>query len=360
KHLLFEQVSAINHLSKEDAPAQLIYESRLDTPITDRRVGMHHPRFGRVLKDRMDELGVECRLATGVKDGTPQASQLILEFIERHLAPAPLVEENLTYGTVDGMELQLDLARPDGAGPFPVLLFIHGGGWYTGGRRTYRAMIEEAARRGYVAATISYRLMQFDEAEKETTTATTIFPAQVHDAKAAVRWLRANASTYHIDPARIGVTGHSAGGHLSLMLGLTDADAQLEGLSGHPEESSRVQAVVNVFGPTDMAACHDASSVAWIFRLVMGGTPEEVPDMYRAASPVNYASADDPPVLTIHGDRDRLVPIAQATTLEERIHSAGGSHTLLILEGQGHGFGGEYRQRERDATWHFFDQHLKP
>jgi acetyl esterase/lipase len=105
-----------------------------------------------------------------------------------------------------------------------------------------------------VAATISYRLMQFDQARKETTTATPIFPAQIHDAKAAIRWVRAHAKQYQVDPDRIGVTGASAGGHLSLLVGLTDPSSGLEGDSGNPDQSSRVQAVVNVFGPTDMVA----------------------------------------------------------------------------------------------------------
>ncbi len=242
-------------------------------------------------------------------------------------------------------ELKLDLARPEGAGPFPAIVFIHGGGWYLGDRQGYRDEIEEAARRGYVAVTISYRLMQFDEAEKETTTASPIFPAQIHDAKAAVRWLRANASKYHIDPNRIGVTGRSAGGHLSLLVGLTDPQSKLEGDSGNPGQSSRVQAVVNVFGPTDMTGCFRTSSVAWIFRLFMGGTPDEVADTYKAASPVTYVSEDDPPVLTLQGDQDKLVPLAQATTLDEKMKSVGASHTLTVFKGQGHGFRGEYRPR---------------
>ena len=127
---------------------------------------------------------------------------------------------------------------------FPAIVFIHGGGWYQGSRQGYRGQIMEAARRGYVAATISYRLMKFDEEKNETTTAAPNFPAQIHDAKAAIRWQRANANNYHVDPDRIGVTGGSAGGHLSLLVGLTDARSNLEGDGGNPDQSSRVQAVV--------------------------------------------------------------------------------------------------------------------
>lgn len=269
------------------------------------------------------------------------------------------VEENVTYGKGGDTELQLDLARPAGDGPFPAIIFIHGGGWYQGNREGYKSDIREAAERGYVAATISYRLMEFDRGNKEMTTATPAFPAQIHDAKAAVRWLRANAEAYHVDPNRIGVTGGSAGGHLSLLLGLTDPQSDLEGEGGNRGVSSRVQAVVNFFGPTDMASCHDASSVAWIFRLFMGGTPGEAAAAYEAASPVTYVSSDDVPVLTLHGDQDALVPIAQAKMLDERMRAAGVIHKLVIFEGQGHGFDGEHQQKAMEAMWRFFDQHLK-
>jgi len=201
--------------------------------------------------------------------------------------------------------------------------------------------------------------MKFDEQNKETATADPIFPAQVHDVKAAVRWLRANAQKYHVDPQRIGAVGASAGGHLSLMLGLTDPDDGLEGEGGHPEQSSRVQAVVNIFGPTDMAAGYSKSSVQWIFRLFLGGTPEEAAERYKAASPTTYVTSDDPPVLTLHGDQDLLVNVEQAKILDEKMKAAGAPHTLMIFEGQGHGFQGEHLKKASDAMWSFLDMHLK-
>jgi acetyl esterase/lipase len=278
-------------------------------------------------------------------------------------APADevVLEKNILYGKAGDVELKLDLARPaKGRGPFPAIVFIHGGGWYQGNRQGYLDDCREAARRGYVALTISYRLMQFDNSKKETTTATSIFPAQIHDAKTAVRWLRANAMKYNVAENRVGVTGGSAGGHLALLVGLTGADAKLEGHNGHPHESSRVQAVVNVYGPTEMASLHAASSVAWIFRLFLDGTPEQAPQRYKTASPTTYASADDPPVLTIHGDLDRLVPLQQAHLLDKKLKMAGAPHTLLVLPGQGHGFRGEAQRRAADAKWRFFEKHLKP
>jgi acetyl esterase/lipase len=276
-----------------------------------------------------------------------------------HLSAEIVVEENLTYGKGGDTELKLDLARPQGEGPFPAIVFIHGGGWYQGGRQAYRTQIEQAAARGYVAATISYRLMTFDEENRETATAAPIFPAQIHDAKAAVRWLRANAEKYGVNPERIGVTGGSAGGHLSLLVGLADAAADLEGDGGHSDQSSRVQAVVNVFGPTDMARCYETSSVTWICRLFLGGTPAEAEPTYKAASPITYVSENNPPVLTLHGDQDALVPVEQANLLDEKMKAAGATHTLVILEGQGHGFRGEAQEKAMNAMWEFFDQHLK-
>lgn len=276
------------------------------------------------------------------------------------LAAEITVEEGITYSKVGDQELKLDLAKPEGDGPFPAIVFIHGGGWLGGERAHFRPYAEEAARRGYVSITISYRLMQFDREQKETTTATQRFPNQIHDCKAAVRWLRANADKYHVDKNRIGVSGGSAGGHLSLLVGLTDPSDKLEGKGGYPDQSSRVQAVVNIFGPTEMASCHDGSSVAWIFRLFMGGTPDETPEVYQRASPLTYVSKDDPPILTLHGDQDKLVPVAQASLLDEKMAAVGAKHEMLILEGQGHGFGGDAQKQAMDALWDFFEKHLKP
>lgn len=266
-------------------------------------------------------------------------------------------EENLTYGKGGDRDLRLDLARPEGDGPFPALVFIHGGGWRGGHRAGYRREIVEAAKRGYVAVTVSYRLTGPDDRGK----AKHPFPAQVHDVKCAVRWLRANAARYHVDPDRIGATGGSAGGHLSLMLGLTDAAAKLEGSGGHADQSSRVQAVVNYFGPTDMIGLHRTSPGAKpIVASFLGGPPEEIRDRYLAASPMTYASKDDPPVLSLHGADDRLVPPDQARLLDKKMKAAGASHTLILLDGQGHGFRGEASAKARTAMYEFFDKHLKP
>ena len=268
-----------------------------------------------------------------------------------------VVEEDVVYGTGGDVELQLDLARPaEGEGPFPGIVYVHGGGWRVGSRGTYYDDIQRAAQRGYVAITVTYRLTDPDDNK----VARHPFPAQIEDAKCGVRWLRTNAAKYRVDPNRIGATGASAGGHLSLMLGVTDDSHNLEGEGGHSEVSSRVQAVVNYFGPTDMATLYAANDVtAELSVSLLQGTPDEQPDAYALASPVTHASGDDPPILTIHGDSDRLVPPDQATDFDEAMRTAGAEHTLMLIEGAGHGFRGEDGARAEAATFEFFDRHLK-
>ncbi|MCA9040592.1 MAG: alpha/beta hydrolase [Planctomycetaceae bacterium] len=269
------------------------------------------------------------------------------------------VEEGITYKQVGDQALQLDLARPDNDEICPAIVFIHGGGWALGERSKYALPIREAAKQGYVAVTVSYRLMKFDMAQKETADAEPRFPAQIHDVKDAVRWLRMNAEKYKVDADHIGAIGDSAGGHLSLMLGLAGPDAGLEGETAHPEVSSQVQAVVNFYGPTEMQDCYETSSVAWLMRLFMGGTPAEQPENYKASSPVTHITSKAPPILTFQGELDRLVPIKQAQLLDEKMKAVGASHTLVVYPTQKHGFDKEHKRKSSQLTQKFFAQHLK-
>ncbi len=269
------------------------------------------------------------------------------------------VQRGIAYGTGGDTVLKLDLAEPtQREGLRPAVIFIHGGGWLLGSRGAHSADIRQAAERGFVAVSISYRLMNIDRTTRPPS-ADPVFPAQVHDAKAAVRWLRANAAQYQVDPERIGVVGFSAGGHLALMLGLTDPSAGLEGDGGNADQSSRVQAVVNFFGPTEMISCYRNSALSWLFPLILRGTPEQVAETYRAASPVTYASRHDPPVLTIQGDKDNVVPVQQARLLDQKMREARASHTLIILAGQPHGIQGKYQQSAFESAYDFLDQYLK-
>jgi acetyl esterase/lipase len=268
------------------------------------------------------------------------------------------IEEAVPYREVDGRKLELDIAYPaDNSQKHPAILFIHGGGWRGGNRQIYRRAIEEAAGRGYVAATVTYRLTEPDKDGR----AAHPFPAAVHDVKAAVRYLRENAERYGIDAERIGATGGSAGGHLSLMLGVTDEDDGLEGKTDADDPGTRVQAVVNVFGPTDMAHLHATSrGAAPIVATFLAGTPDNAADAYRQSSPITHVTKDDPPTLTIHGTADTLVPPDQAELFDQAMKKAGATHELLLLEGQGHGFRGEANTQANEAMYRFFDKHLKP
>jgi acetyl esterase/lipase len=272
-------------------------------------------------------------------------------------SPAAAIEvvEKIVYSEVAGKKLELDLAKPKGDGPFPGLVFIHGGGWKGGNRQGYRGEIERAARRGYTAVTITYRLTNPDKTEK----AESPFPAQIHDVKQAIRWLRAHAVEHKLDPSRIGAIGGSAGGHLALLAGLTDKESGLEGLDAPVDSDTRIQAVVNYFGPTDFVHYDSIPVVLKLFRELLGGTPDQVPDAYRLVSPVTHASSDDPPVLTLHGDKDEIVPVSQAELLDKKIKEVGGRHELVVLTGQGHGFGGEHGLRALKLQDEFFDKHLK-
>jgi acetyl esterase/lipase len=269
--------------------------------------------------------------------------------------PRVATEQNVVYGRGGETELLLDLARPsEGSGPFPALVLIHGGGWYSGSRSMYRSEIAEAARRGYVAVTVDYRLTDPVEGKARNP-----FPAQIEDVKCAVRWLRANADKYHIDVNRIGAKGASAGGHLSLLLATTAKVSALEGTGGHANHSCAVQAVVNYYGPTDLARLHETPKVAPILESLLGGPPQTLAAAYEHASPIHYISKDAPLILTIHGSADPIVPIEQANRFDERARETGATHTLLVLDGEPHGFAGEPRKQALAASWEFFDRHLK-
>jgi acetyl esterase/lipase len=265
-----------------------------------------------------------------------------------HALPIAFIEKDLLYGSGGDVDLTLDLARPArGAGPFPALLYIHGGSWISGSKEDFDPALAKAAARGYVAVSVNYRLT----AESlQNGKARYPFPAQINDVKCAVRWLRANASRYRIDPDHIVALGFSAGGHLALLLGFTEPSDGLEGDGGHGEFSSRVQAVVNCAGPTVFARFTKADA---LIRL-LGGTWEEVPAVYEKASPLSYVRRDSPPVLTLHGDRDEVVSLELAFHLDARMKEVGASHTLVVKEGAGH-----ESFHDDTAAWAFLDTTLK-
>jgi acetyl esterase/lipase len=306
-------------------------------------------------------MSIRSRTSTFFLISTVLATTEVLSLADVSSAAEPatnvVVTEGITYGRGGTEDLKLDLARPEhSAGLLPGLVYIHGGGWKGGSRNGYRNEIREAAQRGYVAVTVEYRLTDPDKHGK----AKYPFPAQLEDVKCAVRWLRANAGKYHVDPKRIGATGESAGGHLSLLLAVTGSTNQFEGTGGNADVSSQVQAVVNWFGPTDLARMYGYNKmVDPLLTALTGGTPQERAEQYKVASPMTYVSQNTCPVLTIHGTADKLVPVDQATEFDTAMKKAGASSSLMILPGKGHGFFGQVRRQADDDTLAFFEQHLK-
>ncbi len=259
-------------------------------------------------------------------------------------------EQGLEYSNPDGQHLQLNLARPkSGPGPFPAVVCIHGGGFRAGSRDGYNQLCLDLAGHGYVAVTVTYRLAPKYQ-----------FPAAVDDTKAAVRWLRANAANYHIDPARIGATGGSAGGHLAQFLGVTAGVKEFEGEGGNPDQPSSVACVVNFYGPSDFTQSYGHSvDAAEVLPLFLGGDLEHERRRHVQASPLNWVTPDAAPTLLVHGTEDKYVAYQQAVWMRDRLQACGVEVQLLTMEGAGHGFKGEVEKKAEQALLEFFDKHLK-
>lgn len=212
------------------------------------------------------------------------------------------IERDVVYGDAGGRPLKLDLVLPKAASdkPRPLVVFIHGGGWRNGDKAGgVSRVVPFVATGNYVGASVGYRL-----------SGEAIWPAQIHDCKAAIRWLRANAGKYGIDPERIGVWGSSAGGHLVNLLGTSGDVKELEGECGSPGASSRVQCVVPFCGPANFLAPKrfEGGRSPSAVDLLLGGTIEDKRDLAKQASPLTYVSRDDPPFLVVHGtDRKSVV-----------------------------------------------------
>jgi len=270
--------------------------------------------------------------------------------------PAPGIEalHDVVIGKGGAQELHAEIAYPKNAAkPTPAIIYIHGGGWIEG---TYKHSLIQFAQHGYFGASIEYRFSNV-----------ATWPAQIQDCKLAVRWLRANAAQYNVDPNRIGVWGESAGGHLVTCLGTMADVKEYEGDGGYPGVSSAVQAVVDFYGPTDFTRPDLYSPTA--IRLTQGlmGVPyEQNPQLWKSASPFFYVKAGDPPMLLVHGDSDGLVPLAQSTVFDEALTKAGVPHQLLVVKNADHGFSPK-PGTTIDPSWpainkavfDFFDKYLK-
>ena len=262
---------------------------------------------------------------------------------------------DLTYKTADGEPLRLDLALPPAGaadGPMPLLAFVHGGGWVAGWKGRYTPETVAAARRGYAAATIQYRLSGAAPGGGYQAP----FPAALEDVRNALAWLVGQADELNLDPDRVGLAGDSAGGHLSLLTALSANEP------GAADAVPRVPvaAVVNLFGVTDMSAYYTGSRHSRaVLSLFLGGHLADRTAVYDAASPARFVDPADPPVLTVHGTADSVVPFDQAERLHAALDDAGVTNELIPIEGGQHGL---WRQRTevRRRMYEFFDVRLKP
>lgn len=264
---------------------------------------------------------------------------------------------NLEYARIGNDSLQLDLRIPDGAGPFPVILYLHSGAWITGDR-TGGPAIRQASR-GYAVASIDYPLAPAN-----------IWPSQLEACKAAVRWLRANAARFNLDPARIGVFGTSAGGHLAAMLGTTADRPEFEAPElGNAQFSSAVKVVVDLYGPVDLLKideqklpCYGNLSANSPFMppsLLMGCPIQECKDKTVTSNPINYITPDDPPFLIMQGQLDCLTPWQQSQMLYDALRADGVTASLYLLPTAQHADSQFDQQQYQQIISDFLDRNLR-
>lgn len=271
---------------------------------------------------------------------------------------------DLTYATIGDEKLKLDLVVPKGAGPHPCVVCFHGGAWKAGNRKdltkptlfapggkeegTEFSLLEMLARKGYAAASVSYRLAPQNK-----------FPAQIEDAKTSVRFLRTNAKKYDFDTDRFASLGFSSGGHLAALLGVTDSTAGFDGKL-YPGVSSRVQTVIDYFGPTQLSLFAETPGVADIFMVpLLGKECRTDAKCYTKASPIEYVSKAAPPTLIIHGNLDFIVPIIHSERFHEKLKAAGVKTEFLVMKGKGHGWTGDATETSAKALVKFLDENLK-
>jgi acetyl esterase/lipase len=262
-----------------------------------------------------------------------------------------LAEREVPYSTVGGRQT-MDIIRPreTSNSPRPAVLLVHGGGFRAGAKEGYIPLAIKLAEHGYVAATANYRLSPRNQ-----------FPAAVQDVKAAVRFLRANATKYNIDANHIGALGGSAGGHLVLMLGFTAGVEEFEGSGPNRDQSSAVECVVDEYGPTDFTQSYSKSvDAAEVLPKFLGGDLDHERAAHIRASPLNWVTPNAAPTLAIHGTADNYVAYEQSLWMIERLIAAGVPAELETIGGAGHGFKGADLQRADDRAISWLDRYLKP
>ncbi|HEX2832330.1 MAG TPA: alpha/beta hydrolase [Thermoanaerobaculia bacterium] len=264
--------------------------------------------------------------------------------------------EALEFASPNAVPLLMDLRVPDGPGPHPVIVYLHSGAWIMGDR--FGGPAVRQASRGYAVASIEYRLAPQN-----------IWPAPVEDAKAAVRWLRANAARFKLDPNRIGVFGTSSGGHLAAVLGTSGGVPALEGLAlGNPQFSSRVQVVIDLYGPTDLLKIEeqklpciplDGNASYMPPSLLMGCPIQSCREWTMTASPMSYVTEDDPKFLIMHGMLDCLVPYQQSVTLHQSLQARGVDSKLVLIPTGDHGGSVFDQAKYQTVVDEFLDTNLR-
>lgn len=259
--------------------------------------------------------------------------------------------EDQTYAEVDGIPLKYDLHLPDTPGPHPLIVWVHGGAWRSGTRKSMplQALVDQ----GYAIASVDYRL---------STQAR--FPAQIHDIKAAIRHLRKNARELGLQPERFILAGASAGGHLAALAGLSSGVQDLEGNVGDaPGISSEVQAILDFYGASNLTTIlaqstpHGLSVRVPALELLLGQAPDQVPDLARLASPVFHLDPKDPPLFLIHGAQDPQMPVNQALELWVKAQGQGIPVHLKILPDAQHGGSEFYSPTTLTQVMEFLSQH---
>jgi acetyl esterase/lipase len=254
--------------------------------------------------------------------------------------PGARVRSDIEYARVGEHRLELDLHLPTAAGRPPLIVWVHGGAWRSGSRKDMP--LGGLVERGYAVASVDYRL-----------TPVARFPAQVHDIKAAIRFLRATEADLGVDAGKVAVAGSSAGAHLAALVGVTNGHAELEGEVGeHRDRSSDVHATISLYGMSNLTSILAQSTPHGLgvripaLQLLLGGQPEEQPELARLASPVFHVDAADPPLLLLHGDQDPQAPINQSHELQGRYGAVKRPCRLVVLHGAKHG-GKEFTDDER-------------
>jgi len=279
---------------------------------------------------------------------TPLAAQENPPF---HLPDTVELKPDIVYAQYGSRAMHLDLYLPRQGAALPAVVWVHGGGWSGGDKTRFRRQAALLAAHGIAGACIEYRL------SGEVT-----FPAAIYDVKASVRWLRANAAKYRINPGRIGAAGGSAGGHLVALLGASPTIAEFEGAGGNPGVSSKVMAVAPIYPVTDFVpAGKNNPSAANSIAKFLGATYAENPGIWVKASPVTYITKDAPPFFFLHGDEDKLVDYHQSTEMAAKLKAAGVEAEIFIAKGAGHGFanGPQWFQPALDRIQAFFARTLK-